>query len=182
MSDRPALIYVASSWRNEHQQGVVRLLRDHGFAVYDFRNPSPGDNGFGWSEIDGGHESWDFGTYHACLAHPIAEKAFASDMYALENCDACVLVLPCGRDAHLELGFARGAGKYTAIYHPPGPLQGKELMSKMAHFQTDSLRALNYQLHDRFGYRWRDAFVDRAEEERRRHREKENDDGSVDNT
>lgn len=36
-------------------------------------------------------------------------------MGALLECDACVLVMPCGRSAHLELGWAAGAGKDTAI-------------------------------------------------------------------
>jgi hypothetical protein len=47
------------------------------------------------------------------LSHPAAEDGFALDMGALEWCDACVLVLPCGRSAHLEAGWAAGAGKFT---------------------------------------------------------------------
>jgi hypothetical protein len=44
-------IYVASSWRNEaRQQETVRVLREKGHTVYDFRNPSEGDNGFGWRQ------------------------------------------------------------------------------------------------------------------------------------
>ena len=44
-------IYVASSWRNQYQQRVVSLLRELGHEVYDFRNPSPDNHGFSWSEI-----------------------------------------------------------------------------------------------------------------------------------
>ena len=36
-------------------------------------------------------------------------------MTALDACEACVLVLPCGRSAHLELGHASGAGKRTIV-------------------------------------------------------------------
>jgi nucleoside 2-deoxyribosyltransferase len=50
-------------------------------------------------------------------------------MDALEDCDACVLVMPCGRSAHLEAGFAIGAGKPTAILISEGE---PELMYKMA--------------------------------------------------
>lgn len=32
-------IYVASSWRNPYQPGIVDLLRMHGHKAYDFRNP-----------------------------------------------------------------------------------------------------------------------------------------------
>lgn len=174
-----ARIYVASSWRNEHQPEVVEQLRNHGFAVYDFRNPTAADYGFNWREIDPNWEDWDFTTYHACLSHPIAERGFESDMYALRNCDACVLVLPCGRSAHLELGWCCGAGKYTIIYNPPGVQVEPELMTKMVDFQTDNFRALNYELHDRFGYRWREAFPDREEMRRRRENRDESDGGTT---
>jgi len=36
-------------------------------------------------------------------------------MNALRWCEACVLLLPCGRSAHLELGWAAGAGKRTVV-------------------------------------------------------------------
>lgn len=38
---------------------------------------------------------------------------------ALDWADACVLVLPCGRSAHLEAGYCAGQGKVTIFYlHP----------------------------------------------------------------
>ena len=45
-------IYLAISWRNEQQQDLVQLIRKHGHEVYDFKNPSPGNIGFAWSQID----------------------------------------------------------------------------------------------------------------------------------
>ena len=111
-------IYVASSWRNAYQPNVVKLLSDAGHEVYDFRNPSDGDTGFAWSQIDPEWENWSPAQFRNALEHPLAEAGFTSDMRALTRCDLCLLVLPCGRSAHLELGFARGAGKRTAIYLP----------------------------------------------------------------
>lgn len=113
-------IYVASSWRNPWQIGVVRLLRGRGHDVYDFRQPAPEENGFHWSEIDGGWKTWNPRTYREALKHPVAEHGFKRDMDALRSCDACVLVLPCGNSAHLELGWAVGAGKRTAVLFPHG--------------------------------------------------------------
>jgi hypothetical protein len=113
-------IYVASSWRNIYQPAVVDLCRKAGHETYDFRNPGPGDNGFGWSEIDPSWKAWDFERYRKLLQHPRAEQGFALDMGALRDCDACLLVYPCGKSAHLELGWAAGAGKRTAILHPEG--------------------------------------------------------------
>ncbi len=108
-------IYVASSWRNGHQQGVVSHLRDAGHDVYDFKNPAPGDNGFHWQEVDRDWEEWTAERFRTSLDHPVARAGFKADMDALQGCDACVLVLPCGRSAHLELGWATGAGKRTAV-------------------------------------------------------------------
>jgi hypothetical protein len=124
-------IYVASSWRNEQQQGVVAALRSAGHEVYDFKHPRPGDNGFYWSEIDPAWKSWSPEQYRSGLEHPVARAGFGSDMAALEWCDACVLVLPCGRSAHLELGWAAGAGKRTLVLmaQPEEP----ELMYRMLH-------------------------------------------------
>ena len=113
-------IYVASSWRNPWQPGVVKLLRKLGHTVYDFREPEPGVLGFAWSDVDPYWRSWNPVEYRKGLAHPIAEDGFSRDMVGLETCDACVLVLPCGSSAHLELGWAVGAGKRTAVLFPHG--------------------------------------------------------------
>ena len=113
-------IYVASSWRNPWQPGVVTLLREMGHEVYDFREPEPGVRGFAWSEIDRKWQEWEPDAYREALAHPIAIEGFYRDMGALRACDACVLVLPCGNSAHLELGWAVGARKRTAVLFPHG--------------------------------------------------------------
>jgi len=105
-------IYLASSWRNVQQPAAVELLRSAGHEVYDFRNPAPGDRGFSWSDIDPDWQLWEWGDFRsgACLGHEIAAQAFARDCRALEAADLCVLLLPCGRSAHLEAGFAVGRG------------------------------------------------------------------------
>jgi len=121
-------IYVASSWRNNDQPEVVRVLRAMGHEVYDFRNPRPGDNGFAWSEIDPEWQSWTPEKYRECLGHPMAEAGFESDMNALQQCDAVVAVQPFGRSASLELGWAVGAGKLTVLLLAEGE---PELMVKM---------------------------------------------------
>lgn len=111
-------IYVASSWRNHLQQGVVGALRAAGHEVYDFRNPGPGLSGFSWKATN---PNWSMGDpvdpneHLRMLEHPVAKAGFKSDMDALRECDVCVLVLPCGRSAHLEMGWAAGAGKKTVV-------------------------------------------------------------------
>jgi hypothetical protein len=111
-------IYVASSWRNPWQPGVVKLLRKLGHEVYDFREPTPGERGFAWSDIDPDWNDWRPKAYRAALDHPVARNGFRRDIEALNDCDACVMVLPCGSSASLELGIAIGAGAHTAVLFP----------------------------------------------------------------
>lgn len=111
-------IYVASSWRNNLQPFVVAVLRTHGHNVYDFKNPALDNTGFSWKEIDGGWQAWTPEQYREALKHPIAERGWRYDIEALRSCDACVLVLPSGRSASWEFGYAMGQGKRAAVYMP----------------------------------------------------------------
>lgn len=107
-------IYVASSWRNKLQPDIVAALRSLGHNVYDFRNP-PGRAGFGWREIDPNWEAWTPAEYRAALQHPIAKAGYESDIGALRSCEVCVLVLPSGRSASWEFGYAMGQGKRGVV-------------------------------------------------------------------
>ncbi len=157
------MIYVASSWRNHFHTAVVAALRsahrqfpDKGFEPYDFKNPGPGEQGFHWSEV--GMPSYNRETngpvpvseYLAGIEHPIAEKGFANDFNAMMACDTCVLVLPCGRSAHLEAGWFSGQPDrklFILLNDEPGAERVgndemhvvPELMYKMANGITDSL-------------------------------------------
>jgi len=124
-------IYVASSWRNAYQPTVVVALRRAGHDVYDFKNPAPGDHGFGWRQCAEETALKDPSRFRdEVLTHEIARAAFAKDMGALTRADATVLVLPCGRSAHLELGWAVGAHKRTMVLLDD-PMSEPELMYLM---------------------------------------------------
>lgn len=126
-----ARIYVASSWRNPHQPGVVETLRDHGHEVYDFRHPFSGVPGFAWSEIDPEWQAWSAARYRELLTtHPIAARGFLNDLRGMQWADTCVLILPCGRSAHLEAGWFCGQGKRTIIFTRDG--EEPELMALLA--------------------------------------------------
>jgi hypothetical protein len=122
-------IYVASSWRNLAQPGVVAALRRAGHEVYDFRNPGFEDKGFHWTEIDPRWKDWSPSQFRDNLSHPIAERGFQSDFDAMTWADTGVLVMPCGRSAHLEAGYFVGAGKPLYILLADGE---PELMYRMA--------------------------------------------------
>lgn len=143
-------VYVASSWRNRRQPAVVNAIRRAGHRVFDFRNPvldDPSTKGFHWSEIDTEWELWTPAEYLEGLQHPIAVAGYVRDFEAMRWADTFVLVQPCGRSAHLELGWAVGAGKRTAILLEVG--QEPELMVKMVDAlcatEEDMLRWLEVQ-------------------------------------
>lgn len=75
--------------------------------------------------------------YLRMIEHPRAVEGFDSDFAAMERADTFVMVLPCGKSAHLELGWAVGAGKRTAILleDPVEP----ELMYRMVDYLAPSL-------------------------------------------
>jgi nucleoside 2-deoxyribosyltransferase len=111
-------IYLASSWRNPNQPEVLAALQAAGHDVYDFRNPAPGKNGFSWRDC-GAQASIDHAktipSYLEAIRSDRAAEGFGFDKRALDWCDTCVLLLPCGRSAHLELGYACGQGKDTYV-------------------------------------------------------------------
>jgi hypothetical protein len=155
---KPSYVYVASSWRNMFQVALCAALKSAGIDHYDFKNP-PNGAGFSWKEVktEGGPESdvlyalqmrgmaapkkgsdWELvDEYQRMLAHPRAEEGFLADFEAMQKADTFVLVLPCGKSAHLELGWAVGMGKRTAIWleNPVEP----ELMYKMVDYLAPSL-------------------------------------------
>jgi nucleoside 2-deoxyribosyltransferase len=111
----PRKIYLASSWRNPAQPETVIWLRSLGHEVYDFRNPATNDSGFSWREIDPYWLHWSAAQYLVALTSEEAKRGYAFDKNALDWCDTCILLLPCGRSAHLEAGYAIGQGKPTYI-------------------------------------------------------------------
>jgi hypothetical protein len=132
-------IYVASSWRNPLQPGVVEALRAAGHEVYDFRNPKPGNTGFSWRQILPDPPPWSAEATRRVLEHPIAKEGFDLDFSAMRWADTFVMLQPCGRSAALELGWAVGAGRQTFVLLADG--QEPELMLKCAGPSINEVRA-----------------------------------------
>jgi hypothetical protein len=131
-------IYIASSWRNQHQNSVVRACRALGHEVYDFKNPKEGDYGFSWDQIDIDWKNWTPQQYILKLDTEIADKGFDNDMKGLIWCDTCILLLPCGRSAHLEAGWCAGQGKNVLIFISNEKFE-PDLMYKMAQLVTHKI-------------------------------------------
>lgn len=119
-------IYVASSWRNERQPKVVTALRKRGHDVYDFREAS---TSFDWRAVATKAQLTSPRKFRDEVLFKLAGvfDAFMADMGAIRNADATVLVLPCGRSAHLELGFAVANGQKTVVLLDD-PLSEPEIM------------------------------------------------------
>lgn len=135
-------IYVASSWKNTEQPYVVKMLNNAGHLVYDFKNPA-GKTGFSWQQVVEGKID-TLAKYHEALRHPIAAQGYLSDYRAMEWADACVLVLPCGRSAHLEAGWFAGRGKRLIILTKDG--EEPELMALMAQAIVGNISDVLYEL------------------------------------
>lgn len=111
-------IYVASSWKNRLQPSIVMICRMLGFQVYDFTNPAPNDTGFSWKEIDPQYKNGDLidiDTYKKLLNSKEAERGYQNDITALKECDICLFVLPAGRSASWEFGYACAGNKRCAV-------------------------------------------------------------------
>ena len=94
----------------------MTLLRDEDHEIYDFRDPEDnGETGFQWLDIDPDWKSWTTKQYIDALQHPIAKAGFKRDYEAMLWADMLVLVMPCGRSAHLEAGWAAGMNKLTVV-------------------------------------------------------------------
>ena len=117
-------IYVASSWKNPYVSSILTLLRRLRHEVYDFKASGP----FNWVATED-YEIWTPTHCREQLDKPEPSIAFNLDMNALKQCEALLLVSPCGRSAHLEAGYAVAAGKITAAFIPE--TQKPELMYKM---------------------------------------------------
>jgi len=147
------MIYVASSWRNDIQPIVVQMLRTFGYEVYDFKD----EEGFHWSEVAKevtpgvDWKDWSFVQYQLALKHGRAVAGFTRDMKHLDFADAVILVLPCGRSAHLEAGYAIGKGKPTFCLIPEFEGQEAELMYKMFTFVTNKFDYLALELEKYVG-------------------------------
>jgi hypothetical protein len=139
-------VYVASSWRNPYQPDVVLALRVAGHEVYDFRNP-PERAGFRWRDVGIEDEPTSAPDLSRALDHPDAHAGFAADFNGMLSADACVLLLPCNRSAHLEAGWFAGRGRRLVVMIPGQ--EKPELMYKLAAKIVSTTAELVAALDDR---------------------------------
>lgn len=132
-------IYLASSWRNMFHAETRDKLRSLGHEVYDFKGteamPSGGPvaTAFSWAEIDPRWQTWSPRRYRDLVTtHPRAASGYLGDLRGMEWADVCVMLLPCGRSAHIEAGYMKGRGKRLIICFPNDSREEPDLMYLLA--------------------------------------------------
>lgn len=107
--------FVAGRWRN-HQaiRNVVQQLRDTGKTVYFFvENEYDSDGIVFKNDPNADAEAMIAATEDLkdWQTNPTFQKIFETDMRALRDSGALILVFPAGLAAHMELGAAYGMNK-----------------------------------------------------------------------
>jgi len=108
-------VIVVGRWRNHHAiRDVVSQIRQAGKTVYCFIESEYDADGIKFETTeDADAESMIAATESLTdwQTNPTFQHIFETDMNALKDSDALVLVFPAGLSAHMELGAAYGMGK-----------------------------------------------------------------------
>jgi|SRR5579872_423462 len=104
--------FLASRYRNKPELiGLTRQIRTMGKKIYCFVESEPSRRIVG--ELDADPES-SMQKFEAIAdwhdADPVRE-IYETDMAALRNSEALILLLPAGKSSHIEAGVAFGLGK-----------------------------------------------------------------------
>lgn len=106
-------IYIASSWKNSVECiAIGQALRNVGHEVDCFCDQSIGRYVFSFEELG---DVTKINCIQALESGKV-QRAFAEDKKWIDWSDAVLVILPCGKSAHLEAGYAKGAGKKLYIY------------------------------------------------------------------
>lgn len=123
------MIYLMGSLKNPKIPAIANSLRKKGFDVFDewFAAGPTADRH--WKAYAQGRGL----PYREALNLPFVTTAFDFDMKHLALCEAGVMVMPCGKSAHVELGLFIGSRRKMFILHDGEP-EGDdwELMPKIA--------------------------------------------------
>jgi hypothetical protein len=113
-------IYISSSWKNRVAvRAMACALRELGHDVYDFTDPSCRKTEEIPPEKFPEQFDPDKHDYAKYLSRKEWRDAVFENMMALRRCDAVVLLLPCGNDAHADWAYAIGMGKVGYVVGHP---------------------------------------------------------------
>ncbi len=137
-------VYIASSWKNER---VCSTLADYfrlkGIETYCFCDHDV--YRFWWPDVTTSDDDAITG-----LQAAESIKVFETDKRGLDWADCCVLVVPSGRDSHLEAGYIKGkggklyiigdfpTGEFSIMYHLADGLFRSSELEKLINFLAPS--------------------------------------------
>ncbi len=127
-------IYVASSTKNKNQPHVVEQLRREGYDVYDFNNPTLYDG-----DPCSDHRSACLKSDY-CSLRTRGNQLYKTHLDAILGCDALILLFPCGKQAHLEAGFAAGIKK--RVFALFGSMEDRETMHGLIEYESTEVKDL----------------------------------------
>lgn len=110
-------VYIGGALANPEIVRITKVIAEAGFTAFsEWYTPGP--------EADVLWRDYELAlgyNYREALQRPAAKNTFDFDKRHIDLCDIFVMVLPCGKSAHLELGYAIGSGKRGLIYMPQEP-------------------------------------------------------------
>ncbi len=103
----PTVIYLIGSLRDPNVPVLANKLRNHGFEVFDdwyAAGPEADDK---WRDYEymRGHN------FQEALEGHAAWHVFNYDHHHMHRAHIGVMLMPCGKSGHLELGYLMGQGK-----------------------------------------------------------------------
>lgn len=104
-------VYLVGSLENPIILQATNALTDAGFEVFSDWFAAGADADYAWATYEKGRGR----PYRAALQSPAAQNVFRFDLRNLLSADVVVQVMPSGKSASWELGFAAGRGKPTFI-------------------------------------------------------------------
>lgn len=129
-------LYLASSWKNETMVlDMAKLFRIYDHQVDAFCDPSKGRFVFNYEDLNGIENM----NAQNALQNQLVQKAFKEDQKWIDWADGVILILPAGRSAHLEAGYAVGQGKFLIIYQDHFPNGEFDVMYGFADLVTSNL-------------------------------------------
>lgn len=105
-------VYIAGSLRNNAIVNIHKWIEENtNWTVFSDWKAAHPDGDDAWRDYE---KSLGY-SFKQALKRPAAQNIFQFDKKHIDASDAMVLVLPAGKSGHLELGYAVGKGKKTAI-------------------------------------------------------------------
>jgi hypothetical protein len=132
-------VYIIGALKNSNIPDIAQHLRPK-YDVFDqWITPGPDADQYLFEYAK--HRGWNYKEALSCYA---AKNNFDFDKRHIDLADIVIMVMPCGKSGHLELGFSIGAGKEAHILFDKEP-ERFDLMYNFVsidniHFSIESLK------------------------------------------